>query len=161
MVDDCVVCGVLMWSYYILFFFSCSLSISYWMQSASCQYLLLSSTACSQSPDYGLAPCSPGYQHCSCLWSGAARRIRSFITRIAVTGEVEAAQGAQLSLQGSLVWGSHQPVFTWEALEQLKSPGLDNATMQMAGYANPSGDDYKFSIFESSIEWLTLLDVFI
>lgn len=38
---------------------------------------------------------------------------------------------------------------------------LDNATVPVASYANCSGDDYKFSIFKSSIEWLTLLDVFV
>lgn len=118
------------------------------MHSASCQYLLLSSTACSKNPDYSLAHCGPGHQHCSYLSSGPARRIKSFITGVAVVVEAQVAQSAQLSLQGSLVWSSH----TQEQLEQLESTGLYNATVRMAGYANPSGGDYKFSIFESSIE---------
>lgn len=77
------------------------------MHSASCQYLLLSSTACSKNPDYSLAHCGPGHQHCSYLSSGPARRIKSFITGVAVVVEAQVAQSAQLSLQGSLVWSSH------------------------------------------------------
>lgn len=61
-------------------------------------------------------------------------------------------QDSQLSLEGHRSGALIIQNSPEKLLEGMRKIELDNATVPMASYANCSGDDYKFSIFKSSIE---------